>query len=118
VQQENRTMKLTNMPETMTDWSQIAPTRVPGASAAARVRAQQAGDVQLRIVEYAPGYLADHWCAKGHVIYVISGALTIEHENNQHPCQLSAGMTWHVADHEQPAHRVRSAPGATVFIVD
>ena len=111
-------MKLTGMPEGTTDWSQIPATRTAGASGFANARARQAGDVQQRIVAYAPGYLADHWCAKGHVLYVLAGALVIEHENHAPACALSAGMSWHVADGEGPAHRVRCESGATVFIVD
>jgi quercetin dioxygenase-like cupin family protein len=111
-------VKLTNMPEARIDWSLITPIKVQGASGFSNIRAHQSGEVQQRIVEYAPGYLADHWCAKGHVIYVIAGALTIEHENEAPACALSAGMSWQVADGEGPAHRVRSDNGATVFIVD
>ena len=111
-------MKLTNMPEGVTDWSRTPPTRVQGASGAANVRARQAEDVQLRVVEYAPGYLAIHCCSKGHVIYVISVELTIEHQTDQPACELTTGMSWHVGDDEAPAHRVRSERGATVFILD
>lgn len=111
-------MKLTSMGETVTDWSRVAATVVPGATGAARARAQQMGDVQLRLVEYGSGYLADHWCAKGHVIYVVAGALAIEHEDGTPARIIEAGMSWSVADGEGPAHRVRSETGATVFIVD
>lgn len=106
------------MPETTTDWSEVVVTVIPGATGSERARAQQVGDVQLRLVEYGAGYLADHWCAKGHVIYVVSGALVIEHEDGSPYHPLEAGMSWCVADGEGPAHRVRSASGATVFIVD
>jgi len=111
-------MKLTQMGEAMTDWSRIPATTIAGTSEAAQVRAQQVGAVRLRVVEYGAGYLADHWCSKGHIIYVISGALAIEHEDGTPACLLSAGMSWHVADAEGPAHRVRSEAGARVFIVD
>ena len=111
-------MKLTSMRETVADWSRIATTVIPGASGVARVRAQQVGDVQLRLVEYGVDYLADHWCAKGHVIYVVAGGLAIEHEDGAPSHILEAGMSWCVADGEGPAHRVRSKIGATVFIVD
>ena len=111
-------MKLANMPEAMTDWSRIPATTVPGESGAAAVRARQVGEAQLRIVEYSAGYLADHWCSKGHVIYVISGALTIEHQNHPSAYDLSSGMSWHVADDAALPHRVRSETGAIVFIFD
>jgi hypothetical protein len=111
-------MKLTNMPEGISDWSRLPATRISGASGAATARARKVGDAQMRLVEYGPGYLADHWCSKGHVIYVIAGALVIEHEDDTPAFRLTAGMSWHVADDAAPAHRVRSETGATVFIVD
>jgi len=109
-------MRLGDMPEVATDWSLVAASTVPGASGAASVRARKAGEAQLRIVEYGAGYVADHWCSKGHGLYVIAGALAIEHEDGRAPCHLVAGMTWHVGDDEAPAHRVRSEQGARVFI--
>jgi hypothetical protein len=27
------------------------------------------------MVEYTPGYVADHWCQKGHVLLVLEGEL-------------------------------------------
>lgn len=111
-------MKLVNVSETAIDWSQVVATVVPGASGSARTRAHQAGDVQLRLVEYGAGYLADHWCSKGHIIYVVAGALAVEHEDGTPARVLEAGMSWRVGDGEGPAHRVRSTTGATVFIVD
>ncbi len=111
-------MRLTDMPETVTDWSRVSATTVLGASGTATIRIHKLGKAQLRIVEYGPGYLADHWCAKGHVLYVISGALAIEHEDGRPPCHLVASMSWHVADDETPAHRVRTEHGATIFILD
>ena len=111
-------MKLMNVPESVIDWSRITATRLPGASGVAEVRAHQAGDVQVRLVEYGIGYLADHWCSKGHVIYVVRGALLIEHEDGTPARSLAAGMSWCVGDGESPAHRVRSEAGATAFIVD
>jgi hypothetical protein len=111
-------MKLAEMPETATDWAQVPSFETPGASGVAAARAQKAGDVQLRLVEYSSNYLADHWCSKGHILYVVAGALTIEHENGEGPVALSAGMSWRVADNSRPAHRVRSAGGATAFIID
>jgi hypothetical protein len=111
-------LKLVNLQELATDWSRVGVTRVPGASGVAQARALRVGDTQLRLIEYGASYLADHWCAKGHVIYVVRGALAIEHEDGTPAHRLTAGMSWCVGDDEAPAHRVRSETGATVFIVD
>jgi quercetin dioxygenase-like cupin family protein len=75
------------------------------------------GDVQLRLVEYSAGYLADHWCDKGHILFVTAGTLTIEHRDGQR-YELTAGAAWHVGENGAASHRVVCETGATVFIVD
>ena len=49
----------------------------PAVAVAAAIGAQHAldaavwgdtGALRVRMVEYSPGYLADHWCAKGHIL--------------------------------------------------
>ena len=106
------------MSEGVAHWSRMPVAEVPGASGIAKVRTQQVGPVQLRVVEYSSGYLGDHWCPKGHVIYVLSGALIIEHEDNTPSCSLDAGTSWYVGDDEDTRHRVRSRDGATIFVLD
>jgi hypothetical protein len=112
------TMILSSIAEAIIDWGRIPASHALGTVGSAHVRAYQAGSAQVRLVEYGPGYLADHWCTKGHIIYVLSGELLIEHENGQDPCRLQAGMSWCVGDDEGPPHRVCSAEGATIFIID
>jgi hypothetical protein len=111
-------MKLMNMPEAVIDWSRLLAATIAGASGTMRMRAHQSGDIRLRLVEYSAGYLADHWCSKGHILQVLAGTLAIEHQDGTPASMLSAGMSWQVADGESPTHRVRSETGAAVFIVD
>ena len=106
-------MEFRDWPEAAVDWSSMPATRTAGAT----TRAHKTHDVQLRVVDYEPGYLADHWCSKGHILYVISGSLTIEHGDGKEPYALAAGMSWQTADGGSP-HRVRTTSGAKVFIVD
>lgn len=63
-------MKIDNIPFHVTDWSQVVPEQHPGESGYATWQVAFAGDIRVRIVEYSPGYLADHWCSKGHVLFV------------------------------------------------
>ncbi|HEY0565376.1 MAG TPA: DHCW motif cupin fold protein, partial [Terriglobales bacterium] len=56
------------LPMSIIDWLEIPATEHPGESGFAWWRTQMFGDVRVRMVEYSPGYLADHWCSKGHVI--------------------------------------------------
>jgi len=95
----------------------MATTTHPGETGVATVRANALGDVQIRMVEYSAGYLADHWCDKGHILLVTAGALTIEHRDGAR-YDLAAGASWHVADNGAAAHRVVCEAGATAFIVD
>jgi quercetin dioxygenase-like cupin family protein len=110
-------MKLGNFLIGATDWSSVPAVAQPGEAGTASVRARNLGEITLRIVAYSPGFKADHWCAKGHIVYVITGSLVIEYED-QTRISLSAGMSWHAADDANPPHRVLCEAGATVFIVD
>jgi hypothetical protein len=109
---------LADVSEQVANWPRTVAIAAPGASGLAAVRSLQAGNVRLRVVEYAPGYLADHWCSEGHILYVVAGALAIEHEDGAPAHLLAAGVGWYVSDGQVPAHRVRCEQGATVFIVD
>jgi quercetin dioxygenase-like cupin family protein len=110
-------MNIAHLPPGMIDWSAVTSTVLAGETGHASGRARQLGDIQLRVVEYSAGYLADHWCHKGHILYVLSGALVIEHRDGTR-YELAPGSSWHVADNEGAPHRVVCAGGATVFIVD
>ena len=110
-------MKLVGVPCGTIAWADAPATIHPGETGTATMRAQTAGDIQLRIVDYSAGYLADHWCDKGHILFVTEGALTIEHRDGSRH-DLAPGMSWHVSDNGAPAHRVISEKGARVFIVD
>ena len=61
-------MHISAIPFGTTDWSRITPTEHPGEQGCAYWRTQQFGDLRVRMVEYTPGYVADHWCVKGHIL--------------------------------------------------
>jgi hypothetical protein len=110
-------MKLQNLTAGVTDWSRIPAQTQEGEFGTADARASSLGEIQIRLVEYSAGYVADHWCSKGHIIFVVAGQLVIEHQDGKRH-RLAAGMSYHVADDEGPPHRVLSDGGATLFIVD
>jgi hypothetical protein len=60
-------MRMTGIPFGVTDWSQVEATEHRGESGVAYWRTRNFGDLRVRMVEYTPGYLADHWCVKGHI---------------------------------------------------
>lgn len=110
-------MKLPNMPFTVTDWSKIEPTLHPGETGHATWRSFEVGDLRVRMVEYSPGYLADHWCDRGHVFLVLEGELVSELKDGR-TTTMSAGMSYQVSDFGDAAHRSYSKDGARLFIVD
>jgi quercetin dioxygenase-like cupin family protein len=99
-----------------TDWSQIERTEHKGESGIAYWRTQHFGSIRVRMVEYTPGYFADHWCVKGHVLLCIEGELNTELEDGR-KFTLKAGMSYQVADNAEP-HRSYTELGAKLFIVD
>ena len=109
-------MKMMALPMSITDWTQVAPTTHPGKTGFALWRTQCFGDIRVRMVEYSPGYVADHWCSKGHVILCLSGALDIELGNGKQ-LDLQQGQSYHVGDGDPP-HRSSTGVGAKLFIVD
>jgi quercetin dioxygenase-like cupin family protein len=109
-------MKLTNIPFETTEWAGVAATEHRGESGTAIWRTLRYGDLRVRIVEYRPGYVADHWCGKGHVLYCLDGRLLTELQDGR-AFVLTPGMSYQVADDDIP-HRSSTATGARVFIVD
>ena len=73
-------------------------------------------NIRVRIVEYSAGYLADHFCEKGHILFCLEGELHTELEDGR-TFTLTAGMSYQVADHAE-AHRSSTGKGAKLFIVD
>jgi hypothetical protein len=109
-------MHLTDIPFGTTDWSAVAITTHAGDTGTATRRTQQFGDIRVRMVEYSPGYRADHWCEKGHILLCIAGELETELKDGRR-FTLTPGMSYQVAD-DTMAHRSSSERGATLFIVD
>ena len=110
-------MELKDFAADLIDWSHISESTHPGESGTATVRSHQLGDIQLRLVVYSTNYVADHWCQKGHIVFVVAGQLVIEHQHGT-TYMLTPGMTYCVADDDGSPHRVLSKNGATIFIVD
>jgi hypothetical protein len=109
-------MEMVASPMFLTDWNHITSSKIPGDSGFVLSRTQSFGEIRIRMVEYSPGYAADHWCAKGHVILCLSGTIDIESEDGER-VRLEAGQSLQVGDGD-PAHRSSTLAGAILFIVD
>ena len=109
-------MKISGFSFETTDWSMIEPEEYKGETGTAYWRTKSFGDVRVRMVEYTPGYLADHWCVKGHILLCLAGELDTDLEDGR-KFTLKPGMSYQVADHGE-AHRSHTAIAAKLFIVD
>ncbi|HTS83063.1 MAG TPA: DHCW motif cupin fold protein [Myxococcaceae bacterium] len=109
-------MRLRDIPFEVTDWAAVERTERRGESGVAAYRTRQFGEVRVRMVEYSPGYVADHWCEKGHILLCVSGELRTELEDGRR-FTLTPGTSYQVADGAE-RHRSSTAQGATLFIVD
>ena len=109
-------MKISELPFGTTDWPDIVVSEHKGESGVAYWRTQQFGEIRVRIVEYSAGYVADHWCSKGHILLCLEGELHTELEDGR-TFILRPGMSYQVADDTEP-HRSSTKQGAILFVVD
>jgi quercetin dioxygenase-like cupin family protein len=109
-------MKMTDCPFTVVDWNVLKPEEHKGEPGTAYWRTKQCGPMRVRMVEYSPGYVADHWCKKGHVLFVLEGELETTLADGS-TFMLYPGNGYLVADDVAP-HRTATKTGAKLFIVN
>lgn len=109
-------MKIADLPFGTVDWSAVESTTHAGTTGVARWRTRHFGDVRLRLLDYSAGYLADHWCSKGHFMFCLEGELETELADGRR-FTLRPGMSYHVADGAE-AHRSSTRVGARLYAVD
>jgi quercetin dioxygenase-like cupin family protein len=107
---------INSIPFETTDWSEIKNERHEGETGYALWKVRQCGNIRVRVVEYSPDYKADHWCAKGHILYCLDGEMTT-HLKDGRVFELRKGMSYQVEDDNYP-HRSYTKNGAVLFIVD
>lgn len=109
-------MQISEIPFGTTDWSQVERSEHRGETGLATWRTRQFGNLRVRMVEYTPGYRADHWCIKGHILLCLEGQLETELADGR-KFVLTPGVSYQVADNTDP-HRSSTQIGAKLFIVD
>lgn len=109
-------MKIQDIPFGITDWASVPVTEHKGETGAAYWSTCQFGPIRVRMVEYSAGYLADHWCSKGHILLCLEGELHTE-LNDGRRFVLKPGMSYQVADNAE-SHRSFAPHGAKLFVVD
>ncbi len=110
-------MKIPDCPFTTIDWASRPATNHAGETGVAAWRTVTAGDLRVRMVEYSPGYRADHWCARGHVLLVVEGEMTTRLKDGR-SFILKAGMAYVASDDEHNPHASSTEKGCRLFIVD
>ena len=109
-------MQMTQIPFGTTDWADVRAERKSGESGWADWKVRQFGEIRVRMLQYSPGYKADHWCTKGHILFCLEGELVTELEDGR-VFVLRPGMSYQVADGAEP-HRSYTETGAKLFVVD
>jgi quercetin dioxygenase-like cupin family protein len=109
-------VKIEGVPFQSIDWSRVEPNEHAGETGKATWRVFEQGNLRVRVVEYSPGYKADHWCSRGHVIHVLEGVLITELDDGRE-ITTRAGRTY-VVQNDGEAHRSRTETGVRLFIVD
>ena len=109
-------MKIASFPFQTIDWSSVPKEEKKGDTGKAWWQVMFVNDVRVRMVEYSPGYTADHWCSKGHIVLCIEGEMNSELEDGR-VNTLKKGDCYFVGD-DCEAHRSSTAGGCKLFIVD
>jgi hypothetical protein len=99
------------------DFASVPPTVESGATGESVSRVSERGDLRMRVVEYGAGYVADHWCNRGHAFFVLRGTIDVELRDGR-KFSLGPSMSFAVSDSGDSAHRVSTRQGGAAFIVD
>ncbi|BDD87386.1 DHCW motif cupin fold protein [Desulfofustis limnaeus] len=105
-----------NIPFQTIDWSLVPKTEHKGTHGVAYWQTLQFDGLRIRIVEYSPGYLADHWCQKGHIVHCLEGEVVNEQEDGARSI-LVPGMSYVVSD-DLSSHRSTTKTGVKLLIID
>ena len=105
-----------SIPFQVVDWTAIDRTEHPGQTGSAFWKTPQLPGLRIRMVTYSPGYLADHWCQKGHIVHCLEGELITEQENGERYI-LKQGMTYVVSDNLS-SHRSVAEREVKLLIID
>ncbi|MBI5539265.1 MAG: DHCW motif cupin fold protein [Bacteroidia bacterium] len=107
---------MSNIPFQTIDWNKVQKIEYTGETGTSFWQTMQYDGLRVRIVEYSAGYLADHWCHKGHIVHCLEGEFVSELENGEE-FSLSQGMTYIVSDNLS-SHRSVSKNGVKLLIIN
>jgi len=107
---------MSNIPFQAIDWSQVPKVEYKGETGIAYWQTLQFEGLRVRMVEYSAGYIADHWCKKGHIVHCLEGEFISELQDEA-DFKLTKGMTYIVSD-ELSSHRSVTKEGVKLMIID
>jgi len=110
-------MNISEIPFGVTDWATVPRTEHKGERGTAYWRTRQFGPIRVRMIEYTPDYLADHWCVKGHILLCTDGELHTELKDGRR-FTLKPGMSYQVSENGEPHRSYTAESGAKLFVVD
>ena len=100
----------------MIGWEGVRKTEDKGGSGRALWQRRQFEGLRVRMVEDSKGYLADHWCRKGHIVHCLEGEFVSELQNGDKQV-LKKGMTY-IASDDVSSHRSSTETGVVLMIID
>lgn len=100
----------------LNDWDSVPKIEFKGEEGTSYWRTLVTEGIRMRIVEYSAGFISDHWCEKGHVLYCFEGEMKIKLKDER-IFNVKEGMSFIVSDNID-AHSASSEKGAKVFIID
>ena len=109
-------MNSKNIPYQTIVWTSVPRTEHKGETGVAYWQTMQFEGLRIRLVEYSKGYVADHWCKKGHIVHCLEGEFVSEMEGGEKSV-LTKGMTYVVTD-ELSSHRSVTKDGVKLMIID
>ena len=105
-----------NIPFQVFELGTIIPTHHSGDTGNALWHTMQLPGLRIRLVKYSAGYLADHWCAKGHIVHCLEGEFISELKDGSQYL-LKQGMTY-VGSDDLSEHRSSTTTGVKLLIID
>ena len=105
-----------NIPFETIDWANVPRSEHKGETGTAWWQTKQFGGLRVRLVEYSKGYVADHWCTKGHIVHCLDGEFVSELQTGESSL-LTKGMTYIVTD-DLSSHRSTTENGVKLLIID
>lgn len=107
---------MSQIPFQLINWNEVPETKQPGEKGFALWKTIQYSGLRVRIVEYTAGYIADHWCSKGHIVHCLKGDFVSEMQGGT-VFRLTEGMSYVVSDNKS-THRSKTEKGVTLMIID